>query len=69
MSKILISKSLYNVTIFRGTTEFAYPIHPRLRVVEKKTTTTKKAKHGAGACRFKVCVYYDEFKVIFLMLL
>jgi hypothetical protein len=37
-----------------------------LRVVEK-TTTTKKAK--AGACRSKVYMYYDEFKVIFLMLL
>jgi hypothetical protein len=30
MSKILFSKSLYvHVTISRGTTEFAYPIHPR----------------------------------------
>jgi hypothetical protein len=27
----------------------------------------KKAKHRAGACRSKVYVYYDEFKVIFLM--
>jgi hypothetical protein len=34
-----------------------------------KKTTTKKAKHGAGACRSQVYVYYDEFKVIFLMLL
>jgi hypothetical protein len=30
-------------------------------------TTTRKAK--AVACRSKVYVYYDEFKVIFLMLL
>jgi ubiquitin len=34
-------------------------------VVKKTTTTTKKAKHRAGACRSKVYVYYDEFKVIF----
>jgi hypothetical protein len=37
----------------------------RMRVVKK----TKKAKHGVSACRSKVYVYYDEFKVIFLMLL
>jgi hypothetical protein len=41
-----------------------------LRVVKKnKNNNKKKAKHGAGACRSKVYVYYDEFKVIFLMLL
>jgi hypothetical protein len=28
-----------------------------------------KNKHRAGACRSKVYVYYDEFKVIFLMFL
>jgi hypothetical protein len=32
------------------------------------TTTTKKQKSHrvACACRFKVYVYYDEFKVIYL---
>jgi hypothetical protein len=43
-------------------------IRHALRVVKTKTTTTKttttkkKAKHGAGACRSKVYVYYDELK-------
>jgi hypothetical protein len=38
----------------------------RMRVVGKKQQQKKqKAKHGAGACRYKVYVYYDEFKVIF----
>jgi hypothetical protein len=45
----------------------------RMRVdcvwLKKTTTKTKKAKRGACACRSKVYVYYDEFKVIFLMLL
>jgi hypothetical protein len=36
-----------------------------MRVVKKTTTTTTKANHGAGACKSKVFVYYDEFKVIF----
>jgi hypothetical protein len=36
----------------------------RMHVVEKKQTQ-QKAKHVAGACRSKVYVYYDEFKVIF----
>jgi hypothetical protein len=30
-----------------------------------KKNNIKKAKHGAGACRSMVYVYYDEFKVIF----
>jgi hypothetical protein len=33
-----------------------------MRVYKKKTTTKEKAKHGAGACRYKVYVYYDEFQ-------
>jgi hypothetical protein len=32
----------------------------RMRVIKKQ-----KAKHKAGACRSKVYVFYDEFKVIF----
>jgi hypothetical protein len=37
-----------------------------MRLVKKTTTTKKqKPKHGAGACRSKVYVFYDEFKVIF----
>jgi hypothetical protein len=37
-------------------------------VVKKTTTTTKKkqkAQHVTGACKSKVYVYCDEFKVIF----
>jgi hypothetical protein len=40
----------------------------RMRVVKKYNNNKKKAKHGAGAYRSKVNVYYDEYKVIFLML-
>jgi hypothetical protein len=41
----------------------------RMRVVKKQQKKKRKAKHGAGACRSKVYVFYDEFRVIFLMLL
>jgi hypothetical protein len=36
-------------------------------VVKKNNNNNnnKKRKHRAGACRYKVYVYYDEFKVIF----
>jgi hypothetical protein len=36
---------------------------------QKQQQQQQKAKHGAGACRSKVYLYYDEFKVIFLMLI
>jgi hypothetical protein len=38
-----------------------------MRGLEKNNNNNKKqkAKHGAGACRSEVYVYYDEFKEIF----
>jgi hypothetical protein len=36
--------------------------------LKKHQKNKKKAKHGAGACRSKVYVSYDEFKVIGLEL-
>jgi hypothetical protein len=38
-------------------------------VVKKKQKQRRKAKHKPGACRSKFYVYYDEFKVIFWMLM
>jgi hypothetical protein len=35
----------------------------RMHVVRKKSK--KKTQHGADACRSKVYVYYDKYKVIF----
>jgi hypothetical protein len=45
--------------------------HTRLRVIENKTmcvesTHMRVEKQQDFACRFKVYVYYDEFKIIFL---
>jgi hypothetical protein len=68
------SKFLYGslwVAIY--TVKICVSIHVYLRVdltrmrVARKTTTQikKKSKHVAGACRSKVYVFYDEFKVIF----
>jgi hypothetical protein len=38
-----------------------------MRVVKKKQQQQQKqkVKHGAGACRSKIYVFYDEFKLIF----
>jgi hypothetical protein len=39
-----------------------------MRLVLKNNNNKTKAKHEAGARRTKAYVYYDEFKVIFGML-
>jgi hypothetical protein len=37
--------------------------YKNMRVVKKKQQQQQNANHGAGACRSKVYVYFDELKV------